>query len=164
MKNSANPVLNQDLDTIEEYPINKWRNLRPEKKPNFSNFVHEVDEEAESEPWLVLEASDWGHRHFSSLHWLYPGTFSPSTPRGLKILNAAKNTLQRKVASGGGHTGQVVRQDLLHFSYFLPTDGPLLGSLVCGQGCGILARPGLLCGKCSIDTLRQISWDSTQLS
>ena len=31
-----------------------------------------------STPMTVTEDGDPGHRHFSSMHWLYPGTFLPS--------------------------------------------------------------------------------------
>jgi hypothetical protein len=142
MKNNANPLTDEETNTINEYPVNQWRNLRPENTDNVSGFVHKVETGAESEPWLLLEASDWGHRHFSSLHWLYPGTFSPSTPRNSKILSAAKNTLQMKVATGGGHTGQVI--EFISNLIFRSAGGLRLGSHASGQGSGIDIQPGWL--------------------
>jgi alpha-L-fucosidase 2 len=44
-----------------------------------------------------------GHRHISHLFGLHPGTqISPETP---ELFNAAKRTLEHRLANGGGHTG-----------------------------------------------------------
>lgn len=56
---------------------------------------------------------DPGHRHWSSLHWLYPGSLIPFAPsRGGKnirlrevLFRASKDTLLYKSNAGGGHTG-----------------------------------------------------------
>jgi len=57
----------------------------------------------------ILENIDAGHRHFSALHWLYPGSSMPdSTGRGClseELHAAARKTLQLKRAAHGGHTG-----------------------------------------------------------
>lgn len=58
------------------------------------------------------KALDLGHRHWSSLHWLYPGTMLPfqlSAINDIKdkrfLYKAAHNTLLMKLRAGGGHTG-----------------------------------------------------------
>jgi hypothetical protein len=65
----------------------------------------------------VSETLDIGHRHFSGFHWLYPNTFALALDMGppgdrwgkgdkqARLLKAAHNTLQSKVANAGGHTG-----------------------------------------------------------
>jgi hypothetical protein len=59
---------------------------------------------------------DLGHRHFSGLHWLYPGTFHPfpesylSTSSDItnrnryQLYGSALETLEAKTADGSGHT------------------------------------------------------------
>jgi alpha-L-fucosidase 2 len=44
-----------------------------------------------------------GHRHMSHLLGLYP--LNLITPRDTLLFNAAKKTLERRLANGGGHTG-----------------------------------------------------------
>ena len=44
----------------------------------FIILVKEKDSSPISAPMTVTEDGDPGHRHFSSMHWLYPGTFLPS--------------------------------------------------------------------------------------
>jgi hypothetical protein len=46
---------------------------------------------------------DLAHRHFSGLHWLYPGTFIPM--KGESLLEPARMALLTKSQAGGGHTG-----------------------------------------------------------
>ena len=54
---------------------------------------------------VVTEELDSGHRHFSSMHWLYPSSVLPLSGRGGQmLLEAAKTTLDKKIAAGGGHT------------------------------------------------------------
>jgi alpha-L-fucosidase 2 len=54
-------------------------------------WVHEYEE---AEP---------GHRHMSHLFGLHPGTqITPETP---ELFAAARSTLERRLANGGGHTG-----------------------------------------------------------
>ena len=64
-------------------------------------------------------AFDRGHRHWSSMLWLYPGIFMPFSAsedtdneekrdgngRSDLLHAAARNTLRMKSAAGGGHTG-----------------------------------------------------------
>ena len=50
--------------------------------------------------FAVSETIDPGHRHFSHMHWLYPGTFLPSDPRysdPAALYRAAAATLAHKV-------------------------------------------------------------------
>ena len=49
------------------------------------------------------EAADPGHRHISHLFGLFPG--HEITREEPKLFNAAKKTLERRLAYGGGHTG-----------------------------------------------------------
>ncbi|HET7697791.1 MAG TPA: glycoside hydrolase family 95 protein [Vicinamibacterales bacterium] len=55
--------------------------------------------------WLEdYEEQDPGHRHISQLFALSPGT--QITPRGTpELARAARATLERRLANGGGHTG-----------------------------------------------------------
>ena len=51
-----------------------------------------------------VEEAEPGHRHISHLFALYPG--SQITPEGTPgLAMAARNTLERRLANGGGHTG-----------------------------------------------------------
>lgn len=54
--------------------------------------------------WLKdYEEVEPGHRHMSHLLGLYP--LNLITPKDTVFFNAAKKTLQRRLANGGGHTG-----------------------------------------------------------
>ena len=57
----------------------------------------------------VNEDQDRGHRHFSSMLWLYPGQFLPSNPvvsgSEVDLHSAALHTVEEKIKHGGGHTG-----------------------------------------------------------
>lgn len=67
----------------------------------------------------VSESFDRSHRHFSGLHWLFPGHQLPSNSGSKEdksflrkiskdrknIYCAAEKTLKSKIDSGGGHTG-----------------------------------------------------------
>jgi alpha-L-fucosidase 2 len=69
--------------------------------------VHAESRESQGQSGVmtVTEELDAGHRHFSSMHWLYPSSTLPLSGHGGQILlEAAKTTLDRKVAAGGGHT------------------------------------------------------------
>lgn len=54
--------------------------------------------------WIrEYEESEPGHRHVSHLFGLHPGTqITPETP---ELFDAARMTLERRMANGGGHTG-----------------------------------------------------------
>ncbi len=59
---------------------------------------------------FVDENGDIGHRHYSSMHWLYPGLFLPSKhmegfDNFVDYYTAAKKTLDEKKYHHGGHTG-----------------------------------------------------------
>ena len=50
-----------------------------------------------------FEEFEPGHRHMSQLYGLYPGAeITPSTP---ETFAAARKTIERRLANGGGHTG-----------------------------------------------------------
>jgi hypothetical protein len=97
MKNSAVPIIHPSTNQILEYPI---YNL-----PLTASKTKAIQ---------LSETLDRGHRHFSSLHWLYPGTFIPFDLKGrvsyhegdeYEMIQATKTTLGAKIAAGGGHTG-----------------------------------------------------------
>jgi hypothetical protein len=56
---------------------------------------------------ILSETLDIGHRHFSTLHWVYPSNFLPSDDADevARLYKSAHNTLWAKRNSGGGHTG-----------------------------------------------------------
>jgi hypothetical protein len=71
------------------------------------------------EPSVLDEDFELSHRHFSSMHWLYPATYVPfsnfktttATPTSNSVSNeqhalfrAADKTVRNKISSGGGHT------------------------------------------------------------
>ena len=54
--------------------------------------------------WIEdYEEAEPGHRHMSHLFGLYPAT--QITPQTSKLFEAARKTIQRRLAHGGGHTG-----------------------------------------------------------
>jgi hypothetical protein len=104
MINHANPVIHPDLDTIIEYPVREWKNRQQHDHISDSFFVSLTDLSEVSTSYF-LEDADLGHRHFSSLHWLFPGMFHPTPFHSKRIFLAAKKTLLLKAAAGSGHTG-----------------------------------------------------------
>ncbi|WP_185215888.1 glycosyl hydrolase family 95 catalytic domain-containing protein [Sphingobacterium mizutaii] len=65
--------------------------IRVGKNGGIQEWIHDYDE---VEP---------GHRHMSHLLGLYPGnSINPNDP---KLFEAAKKTIENRLASGGGHTG-----------------------------------------------------------
>lgn len=54
--------------------------------------------------WIKdYDEADPGHRHMSNLFGLHPGTqITPATP---ELFAAAQKTIERRLSSGGGHTG-----------------------------------------------------------
>lgn len=91
---SAADVLKRDAEFIGE--------LRAAKKklPPF-----QVGKHGQLQEWLHdFEEVEPGHRHMSHLYALHPG--NQITPRGTpKLAEAARVTLERRLAQGGGHTG-----------------------------------------------------------
>lgn len=90
----ASKVLNTDEDLREQWISTKAR--LPEMK---------IGKYGQLQEWIQdYEEQDPGHRHISHLFGLHPGTtISPQhTP---ELAEAAKVTLHRRLAHGGGHTG-----------------------------------------------------------
>ena len=77
MPNAGIPLVDPKSQLIREYPAAPLGNS----------------------PWETTEGLDQGHRHFSGLHWLYPGVFQPQA-----LQSAAERTMQAKRRSNGGHT------------------------------------------------------------
>ncbi len=68
--------------------------LPPDRVATNGTIMEWIREYEEAEP---------GHRHMSHLFGLHPGTqITPETP---ELFAAARKTLERRLASGGGHTG-----------------------------------------------------------
>jgi alpha-L-fucosidase 2 len=87
-------VLGTDGDLREE-----WQSIRS-RLP-----AMKIGQHGQLQEWLVdYEEMDPGHRHISHLFALHPGsTISPGqTP---ELAEAARVTLQSRLANGGGHTG-----------------------------------------------------------
>lgn len=54
---------------------------------------------------FIDESLDYGHRHFSSMHWLFPNTFhSLNASKLIELRNAAIKTIDIKEKFNGGHT------------------------------------------------------------
>lgn len=64
-------------------------------------FGHPSDK---SDSFTVDESSDFGHRHWSGMHWLFPASFVPPVSAGGELFKAAEATLSAKTAAGSGHT------------------------------------------------------------
>jgi hypothetical protein len=143
MKNSANPLVSVETGRVVEYPVNVWRHgevsadtaspvCQSQPPPPSPATVVAGGEEGEGEgegeggsaaaadrskPDVCLtEAFDLGHRHFSSMHWVYPGLFLPSDRSTAsssssvqtldrQLLRAARKTLADKALHLSGHTG-----------------------------------------------------------
>lgn len=68
--------------------------LPPDRVATNGTIMEWIREYEEAEP---------GHRHMSHLFGLHPGTqITPETP---ELFTAARKTLERRMANGGGHTG-----------------------------------------------------------
>lgn len=78
-------------DTLKQV----MKNLPPVKvSPSLGGIQEWIEDYKEVEP---------GHRHISHLLGLHPGTqITPSTP---ELFAAAEKTIERRLSSGGGHTG-----------------------------------------------------------
>jgi alpha-L-fucosidase 2 len=89
----AADVLGIDADFAEE--IRKTAaQLPPLRIGKYGQIMEWSEEFEEAEP---------GHRHMSHLYGLYPGDeIKPSTP---EFFSAARTTIERRLAHGGGHTG-----------------------------------------------------------
>lgn len=86
LPNGGLPRVSERTGLVQEYPAP----------------MGQVSEEAD-------ETVDIGHRHFSSMHWLYPGLGLPGArdkPHGLDagLYTAAEKTLTAKNKDGGGHS------------------------------------------------------------
>lgn len=85
-----------DVDRMFRHQLLELRDKLPKTKIGRHGQIQEwLEDYDEEEP---------GHRHISHLFALYPGKqISPSTTPNL--VKAAKVTLERRLQSGGGHTG-----------------------------------------------------------
>ena len=79
------------LQRQAEAALERMPPLRIGKRGNLMEWMEDYDE------------PDPGHRHISHLFALYPGdAISAATP---ELLEAARKTMERRLAHGGGHTG-----------------------------------------------------------
>ena len=101
------PIVGLNTKTIIEYP-----------KPFPNAIISDLNSIDGTQ--RILDTLDPGHRHFSHLHWVYPGLFHPLTFKEIKNNNnqlnyqnitnnniylAAKNSMKLKRDNNGGHTG-----------------------------------------------------------
>lgn len=113
-----NSFQSYDAEIISEYP-----GLAAGGRPNIAavsisarhlNRTNNIRQSAAEAG--VAQALDLSHRHWSSLHWLYPGTFLPFSMAKIKVgdnnfkeksrlFKATHNTILMKARAGGGHTG-----------------------------------------------------------
>ena len=66
----------------------------------FANFTTKASNKLK----YIDEGTDLGHRHFSSLQWLYPGLFIPNNNKSSDIFKGALQLMIDKVKDGTGHT------------------------------------------------------------
>ncbi len=90
----AGTLLKDDKQFIKELN-NTLRQLPPIKISKRTGAIQEwIEDYEEAEP---------GHRHISHLLGLYPANLIH--PENTNLFEAAKKTLERRLANGGGHTG-----------------------------------------------------------
>jgi len=70
-------------------------NLAPLQAGRHGQLLEYVDDWDEPEP---------GHRHLSHLYGVFPGN-DPAMAEGSPLRDAARTSLERRLAAGGGHTG-----------------------------------------------------------
>mmetsp|Transcript_21049 Transcript_21049/g.30404 ORF Transcript_21049/g.30404 Transcript_21049/m.30404 type:complete len:1233 (+) Transcript_21049:106-3804(+) len=99
-RNKANPIVDERSGLVVEYPFNQWIKLGP---PDVTSSTH--NRTTDIVGVNISETFDLGHRHFSSLLWIFPGTFLPKGRGAGELYEAAQNTLAAKISAGGGHTG-----------------------------------------------------------
>lgn len=86
-------ILNKDKDFSDSLQKTMDK-LPPIRIASNGTIMEWIKEYEELEP---------GHRHISHLFGLHPGTqITPETP---ELFEAARKTLERRLANGGGHTG-----------------------------------------------------------
>ena len=91
---SACKILNKDINFAKELEMTLQK-LPPLKvSERYGTLCEWIKDYEESEP---------GHRHISHLFGLYPSNQICQSSQ--EIINASKNTLERRISSGGGHTG-----------------------------------------------------------
>lgn len=77
----ANPVVGVNTGLILEYPA-PYPSAKTDAPVTHSSNIRSQQSLTNKIPSsvsiTVSEKGDPGHRHFSSMHWLYPGTFLPS--------------------------------------------------------------------------------------
>lgn len=89
----AGKLLNEDpaFSSLLEETLKRLPPVRVSKYGTIQEWINDYDE---AEP---------GHRHMSHLFGLHPGTqITPETP---VLFAAAQKTIERRLSSGGGHTG-----------------------------------------------------------
>ena len=108
-------VLNPNLKRI--LPLNQLMNLQQEEIQT-ENIL--INESFVTRRYAVNDALDGGHRHFSSMHWLYPNSLSFSdmgfgrstaerTTDNKRTFEAVRKTMMRKKTNNGGHTSWSAR-------------------------------------------------------
>ena len=89
----ASEILGVDEGLREEW-IDMQSKIPPVRIGNDSTIMEWIEDYQEWEP---------GHRHMSHLLGLYPlAQITPETP---ELFDAAKNTIEKRLKHGGGHTG-----------------------------------------------------------
>jgi len=79
----------------------EWKRILEELQPL------QIGRHGQLQEWLEdCEECEPGHRHISHLVGLFPGEqLSPGEPDVAHLVKAARVSLERRLASGGGHTG-----------------------------------------------------------
>ena len=80
--------------TISERAVSVLKRIKPTSIGKYGQIMEWNEDYEEEEP---------GHRHISHLFALYPG--SEITSKTPDLFEAAKKTIERRLSSGGGHSG-----------------------------------------------------------
>ena len=80
--------------TISERAVSVLKKIKPTSIGKYGQIMEWNEDYEEEEP---------GHRHISHLFALYPG--SEITSKTPDLFEAAKKTIERRLSSGGGHSG-----------------------------------------------------------
>jgi hypothetical protein len=104
------PKMKIPFDSVTEEQITKRRKLDVNPNPSEVN---------------ILEDIDYGHRHYSILHWLFPNNFLPlvhcedeqgSGKKSEELYSSALRTLLNKKRHGGAHTNWSIMWEIILLS------------------------------------------------
>lgn len=124
MPGNGIPVIGKVSNKILEYPNplpDYASNNMNEKNDDKNIFLFDIFDmnsktnknNSNNDKDSIIEDVDAGHRHFSAMHWLYPGIFPPTDMENVnayskdvvdETIEAGKKFMMVKALNNGGHT------------------------------------------------------------